>query len=239
MEEKNRLAYPQRTRSHDPPPPPSATPNRPPYPHHTHKTAAENEKNKKTHRQIRMLQRIPDLDPPLRAERETFLEEVDRLRHAKTEVSIRVGVGVTKKEKKKQEQKPETHRRTRPGEQRLQILLLPKRQRADIFPAPLARDRVEIIDRRRTEDVEDDRELVVVCEWGSVSAVVRRACGEGGRRKDSQSRPGNSGFPLSISASTHPTLQMSIARVYSLKVSITSGARYHLERRGTVSKANE
>ena len=36
------------------------------------------------------------------------------------------------------------------------------------------------------------------------------------------------GFPLSISANTQPTLHMSIARVYALKVSITSGARYHL-----------
>ena len=36
------------------------------------------------------------------------------------------------------------------------------------------------------------------------------------------------GLPLSISANTQPTLHMSIARVYSLKVSITSGARYHL-----------
>ena len=43
-----------------------------------------------------------------------------------------------------------------------------------------------------------------------------------------QSRPGKSGRPLSISARTHPTLQTSIARVYSLNVSMTSGARYHL-----------
>jgi len=42
----------------------------------------------------------------------------------------------------------------------------------------------------------------------------------------SQSRPGKRGFPLSISAKTHPILQMSIARVYSLKVNMTSGARY-------------
>ena len=46
-----------------------------------------------------------------------------------------------------------------------------------------------------------------------------------------QSRPGNSGFPESISASTHPTLQTSIARVYSLNVNMTSGARYHLHSR--------
>ena len=52
-----------------------------------------------------------------------------------------------------------------------------------------------------------------------------------------QSRPGKSGLPLSISASTQPTLQMSMARVYSLKVSMTSGARYHLWAR--VSKGNE
>ena len=41
-----------------------------------------------------------------------------------------------------------------------------------------------------------------------------------------QSRPGNNGLALSISARTHPTDQMSMARVYSLNVSITSGARY-------------
>jgi hypothetical protein len=43
-----------------------------------------------------------------------------------------------------------------------------------------------------------------------------------------QSRPGKSGWPESISARTQPTDQTSIARVYSLNVSITSGARYHL-----------
>ena len=47
--------------------------------------------------------------------------------------------------------------------------------------------------------------------------------------RHSQSRPGNMGFPLSISANTQPTLHMSIARVYSLNVSVTSGARYHLD----------
>lgn len=47
----------------------------------------------------------------------------------------------------------------------------------------------------------------------------------------SQSRPGKRGFPLSISARMHPTLQMSIARVYSLNVNMTSGARYHLRKR--------
>lgn len=44
-----------------------------------------------------------------------------------------------------------------------------------------------------------------------------------------QSLPGKSGFPLNISASTQPTLQTSMERVYSLKVSMTSGARYHLK----------
>src|SRR6267154_199898 len=50
-----------------------------------------------------------------------------------------------------------------------------------------------------------------------------------------QSRPGNKGFPLNISASTQPTLQMSMARVYSLKVSMTSGARYHLDTTSNVT----
>lgn len=55
-----------------------------------------------------------------------------------------------------------------------------------------------------------------------------RTTGERRRKDQAQSRPGNSGFPESISASTHPTLQTSIARVYSLNVNMTSGARYHL-----------
>src|SRR5436189_653923 len=42
----------------------------------------------------------------------------------------------------------------------------------------------------------------------------------------SQSLPGNSGLPLNISAKIHPTLQTSIAFVYSLKVNMISGARY-------------
>lgn len=42
-----------------------------------------------------------------------------------------------------------------------------------------------------------------------------------------QSFPGNSGFPLSISANMQPTLHTSIALVYSLNVSMISGARYH------------
>jgi len=58
-----------------------------------------------------------------------------------------------------------------------------------------------------------------------------RTTDERPRGDEIQSRPGNSGFPESISASTHPTLQTSIARVYSLNVNITSGARYHLHPR--------
>jgi hypothetical protein len=48
------------------------------------------------------------------------------------------------------------------------------------------------------------------------------------RADDLQSLPGNNGFPLNISARMHPTLQTSMALVYSLKVSMISGARYHL-----------
>ena len=57
-----------------------------------------------------------------------------------------------------------------------------------------------------------------------------RRAGEGENRHV-QSLPGKRGLPLSISASTQPTDHMSMARVYSLKVSMTSGARYHLRRR--------
>ena len=43
-----------------------------------------------------------------------------------------------------------------------------------------------------------------------------------------QSFPGKRGLPFSISAKMQPTLHTSIALVYSLNVSIISGARYHL-----------
>ena len=43
-----------------------------------------------------------------------------------------------------------------------------------------------------------------------------------------QSFPGNRGLPFNISAKMHPTLHTSMAFVYSLNVSIISGARYHL-----------
>src|SRR3954471_410940 len=51
-----------------------------------------------------------------------------------------------------------------------------------------------------------------------------------------QSLPGKSGLPLSISARIQPTLHTSIALVYSLKVSIISGARYHLVATYSVMK---
>ena len=44
----------------------------------------------------------------------------------------------------------------------------------------------------------------------------------------SQSFPGNNGLPDNIAAKMQPTLQTSIALVYSLKVNIISGALYHL-----------
>ena len=58
--------------------------------------------------------------------------------------------------------------------------------------------------------------------------MMRLVSAKQGGGGDSQSRPGKRGLPLNISASTHPTDHMSIARVYCLKVSMTSGARYHL-----------
>jgi hypothetical protein len=54
-----------------------------------------------------------------------------------------------------------------------------------------------------------------------------------GEGRHVQSRPGKSGWPESISARTQPTDQTSIAHVYSLNVSITSGARYHLRAHGS------
>lgn len=56
------------------------------------------------------------------------------------------------------------------------------------------------------------------------------------QEKPLQSLPGNSGLPFSISAKMHPTLQTSMAFVYSLKVSIISGARYHLVATYSVMK---
>lgn len=51
-----------------------------------------------------------------------------------------------------------------------------------------------------------------------------------------QSFPGKSGLPLNISAKIHPTDQTSIAFVYSLKVNMISGARYHLVATYSVMK---
>jgi hypothetical protein len=51
-----------------------------------------------------------------------------------------------------------------------------------------------------------------------------------------QSRPGNKGLPLSISAKIQPIDQTSMALVYSLNVSIISGALYHLVATYSVMK---
>ena len=59
---------------------------------------------------------------------------------------------------------------------------------------------------------------------------------ESGASQNSQSFPGNNGLPLSISAKIQPTLHTSIAFVYSLKVSMISGARY--QRVATYSVMN-
>lgn len=60
---------------------------------------------------------------------------------------------------------------------------------------------------------------------------------------DLQSRPGKRGLPESISARIQPTLQTSMANVYSLNVNIISGARYHRVAtylfNGTISGRNE
>jgi hypothetical protein len=89
----------------------------------------------------------------------------------------------------------------------------------------LGGDGVKVVDGGCAEDVEDDGELVVIWWEGDERW-------DDGRGTDEQSLPGKSGFPLSISARTQPTDQMSMAQVYSLNVSMTSGARYHLGREG-------
>lgn len=58
-------------------------------------------------------------------------------------------------------------------------------------------------------------------------ALVSGAEGEA-RCRYLQSFPGNRGLPFNISAKMHPTLHTSMAFVYSLNVSMISGARYHL-----------
>lgn len=78
-----------------------------------------------------MLQRLVDLDPLLRAERQALLHQVDR-------------------------------ERVRLREERRERLALAEGHHADVLARPRRRDRVEVVERRRAEDVEDERELVVV-----------------------------------------------------------------------------
>jgi hypothetical protein len=58
--------------------------------------------------------------------------------------------------------------RARLGEQLRERPLLPERQRADVLARARGRDRVEVVQRRRPQHVQDDRQLVVIC--GPVSA---------------------------------------------------------------------
>ena len=52
--------------------------------------------------------------------------------------------------------------RVRVREQLRERLLLPERQRADVLARARRADRVEVVERRRAEDVEDDRQLVMI-----------------------------------------------------------------------------
>lgn len=111
----------------------------------------------------------------------------------------------------------------------LQRHLLLEWQRADVLASTAGLDAVVVFHGWRAEDVEDEGELVVIL------VLVSRS-GQSFPTEDSQSLPGNSGLPLSISARMHPTLQTSIALVYSLKVNMISGARYHLVATYSVMK---
>lgn len=62
---------------------------------------------------------------------------------------------------------------------------------------------------------------------GGGLALISSAEGKA-RGRYLQSFPGNRGLPFNISAKMHPTLHTSMAFVYSLNVSMISGARYHL-----------
>lgn len=65
---------------------------------------------------------------------------------------------------------------------------------------------------------------------------MQEAFARNARGCDLQSLPGNRGFPLSISARMQPTDHTSMALVYSLKVNMISGARYHLVATYSVMK---
>ena len=104
----------------------------------------------RAHLQVRVLERVVDLDSPLRAERQALLHQIDRLPAA---VSARSTVSPS----------GGAHQGVRRREERAERLLLPERQRADVLARPLRRDRVKVVQRRRAEDVQDDRQLVVVC----------------------------------------------------------------------------
>lgn len=99
--------------------------------------------------------------------------------------------------------------------QGLERLLLLERERAKVVAAALRPDGVKVVERRRAEDTEDERELVVVCTTRCAS--VRGAQG-GGRAASAQSRPGKSGLPLSISARMQPTDPVGDSRVRSSNV---------------------
>lgn len=152
----------------------------------------------RTHCQVRVLQRLSNLDSSLRTKRQTLLQKIYR-------------------------------ERARIGEQRPKGLFLAEWEGANIFTRALGGDRVEVVDGGGTKDVKDYGKLVVIYGAQKDRSEIWRFLhsNKGGH---SQSRPGKRGFPLNISARTQPTLHISIARVYSLNVSMTSGARYHLQR---------
>lgn len=98
--------------------------------------------------------------------------------------------------------------------------LLLEGQGSNVFTGTSRLDSIVVLHGGGSKDIEDEGQLVVVCP-GCQSAVRANY-----RGNDLQSFPGNRGFPLSISAKMQPTLHTSMALVYSLNVSMISGARY-------------
>lgn len=66
--------------------------------------------------------------------------------------------------------------------ERLERLLLLERQRAQVVAAALRADGVKVVERRRAEDAEDERELVVVCGTKCTSGRVVRQEKKGEKR---------------------------------------------------------
>ena len=100
-----------------------------------------------------MPQSLGHVEPLLRAEREALFHQVDRLlSHTRTSMKFRARTQAAQG----------AHQGIRGGEHLREALLPAEGQRADVLARALRVDRVEVVDRRRAERLEDERQLVVV-----------------------------------------------------------------------------